>query len=178
MASPDFSLSVADCRLIQIEGWDGTLGQFETSLSASLGVDLPASVGETVRHNGLLIIRIAPRRLWLALDDSAPEPSLAIDPDLGCSVALGEGRVRFSLAGVDIASVLSTCIAVDWHAPTTAPGRAVQTSFHHVPVLLLRTGETACELIVPRSFARSLHDWLVDSQSEAANFSPASRAEA
>jgi sarcosine oxidase subunit gamma len=162
MASPDFSLSVADCPLIQVEGWDGTLRQFESSLSASLGANLPASVGETVRHKNLLIIRIAPRRLWLALDDGTQALPFAIDPDLGCSVPLGEGRVRFSLAGADIANVLSTCIAVDWHAPTAAPGRAVQTSFHHVPVLLLRTGGTACDLIVPRSFARSLHDWLVD----------------
>ncbi|MER9139516.1 sarcosine oxidase subunit gamma [Mesorhizobium sp. M0830] len=163
MASPDSSLSVADCPLIQVEGWDGTLRQFESSLSAALGTKLPASVGETVRHKNLLIIRIAPRRLWLALDDGTQAPSLAIDPDLGCSVCLGEGRVRFSLAGADIASVLSTCIAVDWHAPTTAPGRAVQTSFHHVPVLLLRTGETSCDLVAPRSFARSLQDWLADS---------------
>ncbi|TIM60739.1 MAG: sarcosine oxidase subunit gamma, partial [Mesorhizobium sp.] len=41
MASPDFSLSVVDCPLIQIEGWDGTLGQFESNLSASLGMKLP-----------------------------------------------------------------------------------------------------------------------------------------
>ncbi|WP_214475625.1 sarcosine oxidase subunit gamma family protein [Mesorhizobium sp. dw_380] len=162
MASPDFSLSVADCPLIQVEGWDGTLRQFETNLSASLGTGLPASVGETVRHENLLIIRVAPRRLWLALDDGAPAPSLAIDPDLGCSVSLGEGRVRFSLAGADIARVLSTCIAVDWQSPAAAPGHAVQTSFHHVPVLLLRTGEAACDLVVPRSFARSLSDWIAD----------------
>ncbi|WP_292643164.1 sarcosine oxidase subunit gamma [Mesorhizobium sp.] len=167
VSSQDFSLSVADCPLIQVEAWSGTLRQFESSLSASLGAELPSSVGETVHHNGLLIIRVAPRRLWLALDDGASMPSSAIDPNLGCSVSLGEGRVRFSLAGANTARVLSTCIAVDWHAPTVAPGRAVQTSFHHVPVLLLRTGETSCDLVVPRSFARSLHDWLVDCRSEA-----------
>ncbi|TIS72721.1 MAG: sarcosine oxidase subunit gamma, partial [Mesorhizobium sp.] len=136
------NLSVAACPLIQVEGWDGTLGQFETSLSASLGTKLPVSVGEMVRHKGFLVIRVAPRRLWLALDDGAQAPSLAVDPDLGCSVSLGEGRVRFSMAGADIARVLSRCIAVDWRAPAAAPGRAVLTSLHHVPVLFLRTGET------------------------------------
>jgi sarcosine oxidase subunit gamma len=162
MASPDSSLSVGDCPLIQVEAWDRTLGQFESSVSASLGTNLPGSVGETVRHEDFLVIRVAPRRLWLALDDGAQAPSLAIDPDLGCSVSLGEGRVRFTMAGADIARVLSKCIAVDWRAPTAAPGRAVLTSLHHVPVLFLRTGETACELIVPRSFSRSLSDWIAD----------------
>ncbi|UVC15005.1 sarcosine oxidase subunit gamma [Mesorhizobium onobrychidis] len=160
MASPDFSLSVADCPLIEIEGWDGTLGQFEKSVTASLGTKLPASVGETVRQKGLLVIRVAPRRLWLALDDGIEAPSLAVDPDLGCSVSLDEGRVRFRMAGADVARVLSKCIAVDWRAPAAAPGRAVLTSLHHVPVLFLRTGDTACELIVPRSFSQSLSDWI------------------
>lgn len=161
-ASPDFSLSVAGCPLIQVEGWDGMLGQFEKSLSASLGTKLPASVGETARYKRFLVIRVAPRRLWLAPDDGTQAPSLAIDPDLGCSVSLGEGRMRFKMAGPDISRVLSKCIAVDWHAPAAAPGRAVLTSLHHVPVLFLRTGETACELIVPRSFSQSLSDWIAD----------------
>ncbi|MER8974911.1 MULTISPECIES: sarcosine oxidase subunit gamma family protein [unclassified Mesorhizobium] len=159
-SSRDFSLSVADCPLIQIEGWDATLRQFEKSVSASLNTKLPASVGETVRHKGFLTIRVAPRRLWLALDEGTEATALVVDPDLGCSVPLWEGRVRLKMAGPGIARLLSGCIAVDWHAPTAAPGRAVQTSFHHVPVLFLRTGETACELIVPRSFARSLSDWI------------------
>ncbi|TIX40271.1 MAG: sarcosine oxidase subunit gamma, partial [Mesorhizobium sp.] len=148
--------------LIQIEGWDRTLRQFEKSVSASLNTKLPASVGETVRHKGLLTIRVAPRRLWLALDEGTEAPALVVDPDLGCSVPLGEGRVRLKMAGPGIARLLSGCVAVDWHAPTAAPGRAVLTSFHHVPVLFLRTGETACELLVPRSFARSLSDWIAD----------------
>ncbi len=160
MSSQEFSLSVADCPLVQIEGWDGTLGQFESNLSASLGMKLPASVGETVRHKGFLVIRVAPRRLWLAFDDGAQASSLAVDPDLGCSVSLGEGRVRFSMAGAGVARVLSKCIAVDWRAPAAAPGGAVLTSLHHVPVLFLRTGDTACELIVPRSFSQSLSDWI------------------
>ncbi|MER8366067.1 sarcosine oxidase subunit gamma [Mesorhizobium sp. M0306] len=159
-SSRDFSLSVADCPLIQIEGWDATLRQFEKSVLASLGKKLPASVGETVRHKGLLTIRVAPRRLWLALDEGTQAPALVVDPDLGCSVPLGEGRVRLKMAGPGIARLLSGCIAVDWHAPAAAPVRAVLTSFHHVSVLFLRTGETACELIVPRSFARSLTDWI------------------
>lgn len=61
---------------IQVEGWDGTLRHFESSLSASLGAKLPASVGETVRHKNFLIIRVAPRRLWLALDEGTQAPPL------------------------------------------------------------------------------------------------------
>ena len=140
----------------------GRWRSLNSSLSQALGTALPVQVGETVRHAGTLIVRVAPRRFWL-ISDGAPEaPSPAVDPELGCSVALGEGRVRFIMTGARVPKVLSACIAVDWHSPAAAPGRALHTSLHHVPALFLRTGATGCDLIVPRSFATSLMETLKD----------------
>ncbi|UCI09690.1 sarcosine oxidase subunit gamma family protein [Mesorhizobium sp. B1-1-8] len=160
LALKDFNLSASDCPIVQIEGWDA---RFESSVSPMLGTDLPGSVGETVRHADTLIVRVSPRRLWLTTEAGAKPPQPAIDPELGCSVFLGEGRVRFSLSGARVLEILSSCIAVDWRSPGSAPGRALQTAFHHVPVLVLRTSETGCDMIVPRSFAHSLADWIADS---------------
>ncbi|WP_189521194.1 MULTISPECIES: sarcosine oxidase subunit gamma family protein [unclassified Mesorhizobium] len=157
----DFNLSPADCPIVQIEGWDATLAKFEASVSRALGAPLPAAVGETVRHAEVLIVRVAPRRFWL-MSEAGAKP-LTIDPELGCSVSLGEGRLRLRMDGTRLPEILSKCVAVDWSSPAAAPGRAWQTAFHHVPVLLLRTAETACDLIVPRSFAKSLTDWIADS---------------
>jgi methylglutamate dehydrogenase subunit D len=163
LATPtDFSLSASDCPLVQIEGWDGTLEKFETSLSQALGTPLPALVGETVRHADSLIVRVAPRRFWLISTGASQAPSPAVDPELGCLVPLGEGRVRFTMSGARVPKILSVCIAVDWHSPAAAPGRALHTSLHHVPVLFVRTGAVDCDLIVPRSFAGSLSDWIVE----------------
>jgi sarcosine oxidase subunit gamma len=158
----DFDLSTADCPILQIEAWDGAMERFETSLSQELGAALPALVGETVRHADAVIVRVAPRRFWLISESDAEVPSPGIDPELGCSVSLREGRVRFPMTGARLPEVLSACIAIDWLSPAAAPGRAVQTSFHRVPVLLIRTAADACDLLVPRSFARSLAEWLVD----------------
>lgn len=159
----DFNLSSADCPIVQIEGWDGTLARFEASASKALGAPLPATVGETVRHADVLIVRVAPRRFWLISEAGAKSPFLTIDPELGCSVLLGEGRVCLRMQGPRLPEILSRCVAVDWSSPASAPGRAWHTALHHVPVLLLRTAETACDLIVPRSFAKSLTEWIADS---------------
>ncbi|WP_246672226.1 MULTISPECIES: sarcosine oxidase subunit gamma family protein [unclassified Mesorhizobium] len=166
LASKDFTLSRSDCPIVQIEGWDGMLAQFELSASQMLGTALPVSVGDTARLADTLIVRVSPRRLWLIMEADAETPQPAIDPELGCSVHLGEGRVRFSLSGARVLEILSGCIAVDWRSPGAAPGRAFQTVFHHVPVLVLRTSETGCDMIVPRSFAHSLADWVADSASK------------
>jgi heterotetrameric sarcosine oxidase gamma subunit len=162
---PAFILSVADCSIVQFEAWDGRSQQLEAVLSGTLGIALPGTVGETVRHQNLRAIKVAPRRFWLLYDAPGGEP-VAVDPDLGSVVDLGEGRTRLRLSGPSLPDVLAKCIAVDWQSPAAAPGRAIQTSLHGVPVLFLRTGEAECELLVPRSFSRSIADWLGDSAGE------------
>jgi sarcosine oxidase subunit gamma len=147
---------------VQIEAWDGTSEQFQSDLSRTFGIALPATVGETIRQPNLRAIKVAPRRFWLHYDTPGGPP-IEVDPDLGSVTDLGEGRIRVRLRGNRLADVLAGCIAVDWRSQAVAPGKAIQTSLHGVPVLFLRTGETECELIVPRSFARSILDWLEDS---------------
>ncbi|WP_181763358.1 sarcosine oxidase subunit gamma family protein [Mesorhizobium sp. B2-4-15] len=166
LALNEVNLSVADCPIVQIESWDGMQARFELSVSQLLGTALPVSVGETARCADTLIVRVSPRRLWLVSEAGAKPPPLKIDAGLGCSVDLDDGRVRFRLGGAHVLDILSTCMAVDWCSPVSAPGRALQTAFHHVPVLVLRTGETGCDMIVPRSFARSLADWIAESVSK------------
>jgi heterotetrameric sarcosine oxidase gamma subunit len=147
---------------VQVEAWDGTFEQFQSDLSPTFGIALPATVGETIRQPNLRVIKVAPRRFWL-LYDTPGGPPVTVDPDLGSVTDLGEGRIRVRLCGDRLPDVLASCIAVDWHSPAVAPGKVVQTSFHGVPVLFVRTGKAECELIVPRSFARSILDWLSDS---------------
>ncbi|TIU95471.1 MAG: sarcosine oxidase subunit gamma, partial [Mesorhizobium sp.] len=60
-----FATAAYDCAIVQFEGWDGEMAQFEAELHRMLGGPLPNKVGETARHDGWLVVRIAPRRFWL-----------------------------------------------------------------------------------------------------------------
>lgn len=155
----ELELSVSDCPLVQLDAWDGRTEQFQSDVLRTSGIALPAAVGGTIRQQDLRAIKVAPRRFWLLYDVSGKRP-IAIDPELGSSLDTGEGRIRIRVSGSRLADVLAGCIAVDWRSPAAAPGKAVHVSFHHVPVLFVRTGEAECELVVPRSFARSILDWL------------------
>lgn len=157
----EMRLPVEPCAVLQAEGWGKTLPTFEADLSRQLGGTLPAAVGETVSIGGWLATRIAPRRLWF-IAGGKPGLPLSIAPDLGSLLRLNESRMRLSLKGPHTFDILAACVAIDWHAPETRPGRAVQTSFHHVPVLLIRTAEEACDLLLPRSFAQSLAEWVAE----------------
>lgn len=155
------TISVEACTIVQVEAWPETQAEFGAELSRQLGAALPAACGEAVPVGGWLAVRIAPRRFWLIAQDGS-QPRLTIDPALGCSLSLGEGRMRLSLSGPRTFDILKACVAIDWDSPQAGPGSALQTGFHHVPVLLLRTGADACDIIAPRSFAQSLVDWLTD----------------
>jgi heterotetrameric sarcosine oxidase gamma subunit len=159
MAEEAFNLVAEDCSILQADGWQGRITDFEASLSRQLGGALPVAVGQTTDAGECRVIRIAPRRFWLVGERQA---GLSIDPELGCLISLREGRVRMRMAGSRLLDVLASCVAIDWLAPEAAPGRAIQTGFHRVPVLLLRQDEQECDLLAPRSFAKSLSDWLID----------------
>jgi heterotetrameric sarcosine oxidase gamma subunit len=122
---------------------------------------LPSAFGEVVRTGAWQVIRIAPRRFWLITDKTSGLP-WSIDPELGCIVSLSESRKRLKLSGPHTLDILAACVAIDWNAPEAQPGRAVQTSFHHVPVLVLRNAAETCDILVPRSFAHSLAAWVTE----------------
>ena len=161
MADGRFNFAIGDCAILQADGWEGNLPAFEASLAEQLACKLPTDVGAVVRAGQRWVTRIAPRRFWL-IGDGRDDFPLSLDPELGGVVSLSEGRLRLRMTGSRLFDVLASCVAIDWSSPRAATGCAVQTGFHHVPVFILRTGDTQCDMIVPRSFARSLSDWMTD----------------
>ncbi|RWP61941.1 MAG: sarcosine oxidase subunit gamma [Mesorhizobium sp.] len=158
-----FDMAACDCSLLQFEGWDGAMVQFEVVLKRVLGGPLPTKVGDTARYDDLLVIRIAPRRFWLLCDGTPP--IIDVDSGIGCALPLGEGRVRLRLSGRGIKHVLERCVAVDWE--TLGDGRAVQAGFNRMPVLLLRRSGFRCDLLVPRSLSKGLTEWIADASAAA-----------
>ena len=159
MAETGFAISVDACTIIQVESWPETQAACEADLSRQLGAALPAAFGEAVAVAEWLVVRIAPRRFWLIAEEGS-QRRWEIDPALGCSLSLSEGRMRLKLSGPGTFDVLRACVAIDWDSPQARP--ALQTGLHHVPVLLWRNGADACDIFAPRSFAQSVVEWLTD----------------
>ena len=105
---------------------------------------------------GIDLVRLSPRRFWII----GKVPPMEIDSALGSVVDLDQGRVRWRLSGEGAVSLLSQVMAIDWDDVSSAPGLAVQSAIHHVPVLILRRAPREFEILVPRSFAQSLDELL------------------
>jgi methylglutamate dehydrogenase subunit D len=160
---------VTGWSLLQFATWSGRTRDFENEVVARSGMEAPKAVGDISRELLRTLIRIAPTRFWL-LDDSGMDlTTVGGDPAVVSLTPLSQGRQRFRLGGSRCCEVLAKCVAIDWVAPGSVPDRAVQTMLHRVPVLFLRVGAAEFDVYAPRSFARSVHEWIVDAALEFAD---------
>ena len=146
------------CEVLQIDGWNGSMAALAADLSRHLGCQIPASVGDVIRSDDFRIIRISPYRFWLIGGGNSLS---SLGEDRCTTLPLGEGRIRWSLSGEGLLDALSKFLAIDWEDKDCAAGRAIATSFHRVPVVVLPQTPTSCEIIVPRSFEESLRHLLL-----------------
>lgn len=148
--------SCADCPIVQADGWPGSGAAFEAELSRVWDAPLPETVGDVVQAGASRILRIAPRRFWRIGEGL---PAAPLGPH-GALTPLADGRVLFRLSGPDARRRLQEFIATDWDDPACRPGRAVLAGIHRIPVCVVRLAPDEFELLVPRSFARSVAELL------------------
>jgi sarcosine oxidase subunit gamma len=144
------------------EVFDRFKGHFE--------IELPCKPG-FLRRSSTDIICIGPSQ-WLVRRDG--EPARALEREL--TAALGEtasvfdqtdGRVLFRLSGTRAREVLSKGALLDLHPTVFGQGSAASTSIAYMSVTFWQVDDQPTyDLVVFRSFAESLWNWLVEASAE------------
>ena len=78
------------------------------------------------------------------------------------TVDLSHSRTRVRLQGDDVTAVLNSFLPLDLRPASFPVGAVASTAFHHCGVTLLRS-ENCYELFLPRGFALSLWELLMES---------------
>lgn len=82
---------------------------------------------------------------------------------LPCAITdLSDALVTISLEGADAAAVLARGCGIDLRAGSFGMQACARTRLAQLQVLIRKTGSTRFELVVDRSAAQYLQDWLVD----------------
>lgn len=126
----------------------------EKDLKKSLG-KLPPRVGVALENEGRIVMRIAPRQVWVLGQAPAAAAGVYATP-------LSSGRTRLSLSGARARAVLAACVAIDFHPSQFRPGQFVTTGIHHTPVLIHCLDEDSFHIYAMRSFAQAVWEWLTD----------------
>jgi sarcosine oxidase subunit gamma len=140
------------------------------AVGKELGVALPTDPGTSARAGDLTALWLGPDE-WLIV--APPGATADLTARLRCATELASvvdvsaQRTTLSLGGPHARDLLAQGCSIDLHERAFAPGRCVQTTLAHAPVVLLQAStEPVFWILVRASFALHLVDWLVDAAVE------------
>jgi heterotetrameric sarcosine oxidase gamma subunit len=123
------------------------------------------SVGEALRGIAGVKPRYCSPSEWLLVSRvlGAEHVADALAEIAGASfVDQSDAKVLLSISGPAVRMILAKCTAVDLHPEVFTIGRSANALICHVPGNLARTGGDEFDLIVPRSFAVSVFEELLE----------------
>jgi len=109
------------------------------------------------------ILRIEPLKWWLISDVDLVKPDL--QAEMGAVLDISQSRVWLRFTGPKASQLLNHVLPIDLSDAAFPDGVVASSVFHHVGVTLWREGANF-NLILPRSFAASLSEILIESASQ------------
>ena len=151
--------------LVEIAAFAGTEEVVARKVEGLTGLIAPNSVAIPARGSGNSLIRVGHEKFWVfgsEGSDLAARAIATLDPAEAAVTPLSHSRSIITIAGPPVFEVLKKGIALDFSDAAFPVGAAAMTGVHHVPVLLIRTGEESIEVVVLRTFGRTVFEWLLD----------------
>ena len=160
-------LQLAELRgwqLAQLTAWRSSRDAFRWLLGEQLQAAPPEPLYRGVSHGPSRLVRLTPDQYWWVTNDGAALERLqaALTPALGAFTALTDARVRIAVSGPAARELLAAGIALDLHPAVFVVGQSAQTGLHHTGVFLERVAADSYELFVPRTFAATIWEFLLD----------------
>jgi len=147
--------------ILRVQTWPDTADAFRRVARDVIDIEAPP-LGSAATKSDVTVAALAPSTY--VVSGLHEEMAWLVQEALSASDAAvtdwSHGRTLLSLQGEAAAHVLQKCVAIDLAA--FPPGRAAATMIHHIDVLILRPAETEFRLLVLRSLAEALAEWLLD----------------
>jgi methylglutamate dehydrogenase subunit D len=149
--------------IVTIMARKGRAEALAAALGDGFGLALPGPGQSTTGKD--VVLRWAGPEQWLAIAEGARDGELyrrlaAALAETASLVDQSHGRVAIVIAGPRARAVLAKGTAVDLHPSRFRPDQVAMTQMAHVGVHLTKVAPDAFELLVFRSFAESLFEFL------------------
>ena len=150
------------CGLLNLRGAD-------VDCSRVVGVALPRAPCTFTVHGDAAAYWLGPDEWLLAVPGGARvelEGILTGVTGVGAVVDVSSGYVRYDLSGPRAVQVLMKASPYDFDQRVFALGRCAQTVFAKTTALIARRGSESFRLLVRRSYADYVEQWIADAASE------------
>ena len=144
----------------QIAAWPDEISNIETFFSDQLGVqkNIDFNRGEILKNNSLW--RMEPFKWWL-LGDTVNLPE-----NLGTSLELSHAFTSISIDGEKSDILLNRHLPLDLRLDNFPINSSASSAIHHVSVKLFRINKKKFRLFIPRGFALSIWEILLETASQ------------
>ena len=159
-------------RLSEVRGWHlahlsvfpGQQDAFQNTLRACGGLEPPVELYRGIASGDARLYRVTDDQYWWLATTHAAMRRFAIElpSSVGTFTSLSASRVRIRITGAAARDVLCRGIAIDLHPAVFLQGHSAQTGLHHCGIFLERVADDGYEIFVPRSYAVSIWEWLID----------------
>ncbi len=146
--------------LHQVSAWPDTLSA--VAAEAALAVGLAGAPGPGLAAAGTAgaLLRVEPLKWWIYRGE-APE----LPADTGTTLDLSHARSHVRVSGPQAATCLNRHLPLDLRDAFCPVGSVASTALHHVGITLWRS-EDGFELFVPRGFALSTWEILIETAAQ------------
>lgn len=150
---------------------DAADARFAAAAERALGAALPTAPNTTRVAGDIVVCWLGPDE-WLVVAPGEREPQIVdalragLDGVHSSVTAVTGGQTILELRGANVRDLLAKGSPFDLHSPSFREGACAQTHLAKAAVLLRPLGHDAMEVIVRRSFADYLHDWLETAAAE------------
>ena len=146
--------------LSQVAVWPDTLVSVGEKISQKLNLEMYPQPCRAVTTKDIAMLRIEPLKWWI-LD-------LEVDgfsSDQACILDISHSRTHLKISGEQTKVYLNRFLPIDLRENSFPINTVISTSFHHVSVVLWRS-KNYYEIFIPRAFASSLWDILLESAAQ------------
>ena len=147
--------------LLQYHAWPDRYAEMARTLAAHCGLPEPPRPGKATRGAAVALLRVHPQRLWLIAEKGNAPDHPRLSAEIGATLDLSHARTLIHVSEDIAVPLLSHFIAIDLRPHRFAVDDVALTPIHRVSVVLWRRSD-GIDILVPRSFARSIWELLAE----------------
>ncbi len=151
--------------LLQVGAWPETVSSVAQELAAAIGTAAPAPRGPAVTSGTRAAFFVGPDKIWVTAPfaDGLSATLGKLWPSSKAVVTeLGHSRTVIRVAGANARDLIARFLAVDTDPALFSVGRVVSAGLHGLGVTLHHVTDGAYDLYLPRTFALSLVEGIVE----------------
>ena len=151
---------IKDLILYQVAAWPETLNVVGNKLAKSCNLKEYPSINKAVSNSHIAILRKEPLKWWIIGNTVENLPS-----EEGNILDLSHSQTHLRISGEDSVALLNRHLPIDLRETLFPLNSVASTGFHHCSITLWRS-INGYELFLPRAFALSLWEILLESAAQ------------